>query len=71
MHRSSLRVAVMTVAGLSAVAGGIALAPIVAAAPYENCTAAREAGDTNIPSSSDMYGEHLDSDLDGIGCESN
>ena len=27
-------------------------------------------GDTNIPSSSDKYGEHLDRDGDGFGCES-
>jgi len=39
-------------------------------APYKNCTQARANGDTNIPTSSDKYGTHLDRDGDGIGCES-
>jgi Excalibur calcium-binding domain len=44
--------------------------PLAAAEPYANCTAARDAGNTDIPSTSEYYGEHLDTDLDGIGCES-
>ncbi|ORA45310.1 hypothetical protein BST22_23885 [Mycolicibacterium chubuense] len=40
------------------------------AEPFRNCTAARDAGYEDIPSNSEYYGEHLDSDLDGIGCES-
>jgi hypothetical protein len=40
------------------------------AAPYENCGEARQNGDSNIPSSSDKYGPWLDSDGDGVGCES-
>ena len=46
-------------------------APVaVADQPFKNCTAARDAGYEDIPSTSEYYGEHLDSDLDGIGCES-
>ena len=36
---------------------------------FENCTAAREAGYTNIPSTSPLYGPHLDRDKDGYGCD--
>jgi hypothetical protein len=57
--------AVVLTAGL-----GVVAAPIAAAAPYKNCTQARDNGDTNIPSSSDKYGSWLDRDGDGIGCES-
>ena len=50
---------------------GVLAAPVAAnAAPFKNCTAAREAGYENIPATSEYYGEHLDRDLDGIGCES-
>jgi hypothetical protein len=38
--------------------------------PYRNCSEARANGDTNIPYDSPYYGPHLDSDNDGIGCES-
>jgi hypothetical protein len=48
----------------------IGMAPAASAAPFKNCTAARDAGYEDIPATSDYYGEHLDSDLDGIGCES-
>jgi hypothetical protein len=48
----------------------IGAAPVASAAPFKNCTAARDAGYEDIPSTSEYYGEHLDSDLDGIGCES-
>jgi len=48
---------------------GIVLAPVAAAAPYPNCTAAREDGACNIPSSSEYYQAKLDRDQDGIGCE--
>jgi hypothetical protein len=59
-------------AALLACAIGIGVAPVAVAesAPYKNCTEARSNGDTNIPSSSDKYGSHLDRDGDGIGCES-
>lgn len=45
-------------------------APVASAAPFENCTQARQAGYEDIPSSSDYYGPWLDRDGDGIGCES-
>lgn len=41
------------------------------AAPYANCTDAELAGHINIPATDPGYGTHLDSDLDGIGCEVN
>ena len=51
---------------------GVLAAPAVAnAEPFKNCTAARDASYENIPSTSDYYGEWLDRDRDGIGCESN
>lgn len=56
-----------------AVLGGIVavgLAPVANAEPFRNCTAARDNGYEDIPSTSEYYGEHLDRDLDGIGCES-
>lgn len=40
------------------------------AAPFPNCSAARDAGQSNIPSDSPYYGTWLDRDSDGIGCES-
>jgi len=36
---------------------------------YENCTAARDAGDAPVRVGDPGYGRHLDSDGDGIGCE--
>lgn len=56
----------------AAVLGALAvgLAPAALAAPYQNCSEARANGDSDIPSSSDKYGPHLDRDSDGIGCES-
>jgi hypothetical protein len=51
---------------------GVLAAPAVAnATPFKNCTASRDAGYENIPSTSEYYGEWLDRDGDGIGCESN
>lgn len=47
----------------------VGAAPAAVAAPWKNCTEARDNGDVNIPSSSDTYGSHLDRDGDGIGCE--
>nr|WP_093840459.1 excalibur calcium-binding domain-containing protein [Streptomyces aidingensis] len=37
---------------------------------FENCTAAYEAGYANIAEGDPHYGEHLDADSDGVGCES-
>lgn len=66
MIRNSFAVAALVVGF------GLLAAPALAhAVPFENCTEARKAGYENIPSTSEYYGEHLDSDLDGIGCESN
>jgi hypothetical protein len=57
---------------IAAAIGAVAIgaAPPASAAPFKNCTAARDAGYEDIPATSEYYGEHLDSDLDGIGCES-
>ncbi|KUI16938.1 calcium-binding protein [Mycobacterium sp. GA-1285] len=66
------RAFVLTAAAAGAIAGAsIAISPMaVANVPYKNCSEARANGDTDIPSTSEYYGEHLDRDLDGIGCES-
>lgn len=37
--------------------------------PFENCTAAREAGAAPVDRGDPGYGEHLDGDSDGVGCE--
>lgn len=37
--------------------------------PFENCTAAYEAGYSNIEEGDEHYGAHLDRDKDGIGCD--
>lgn len=37
--------------------------------PFENCSEAYENGHANIPETSPHYGEHLDRDGDGIGCD--
>jgi len=39
------------------------------AAPYPNCTVAKQNGDCDIPSNSDKYQSKLDRDQDGLGCE--
>ena len=62
---------------ISSALAGVALAAPMAlasatpaqAAPYKNCTPARNNNDCNIPSSSDKYQDKLDRDGDGIGCE--
>lgn len=64
MKRSLAGATAAAVLGLSV----ITMSPATAA-PFENCTAAENAGRTNIPVGDPQYGEHLDSDLDGIGCE--
>lgn len=66
------RTSLLIAATLSAAAVGSS-APAIASpaplAPYPNCTAARQNGDCDIPSSSDKYQSKLDSDGDGVGCE--
>jgi Excalibur calcium-binding domain len=63
---------IFKVIAASVLAGAIAIgvAPLANAAPYKNCSEARSNGDSDIPSSSDKYGPWLDSDSDGVGCES-
>lgn len=63
---------IRTLIGAACLATVVAIgtAPVASAVPFKNCTQARDAGYEDIPASSDYYGEHLDSDLDGIGCES-
>jgi len=41
----------------------------VSYSPFRNCSEARAAGHENIPSSSRLYGEHMDGDHDGVACE--
>ncbi|WP_264026815.1 excalibur calcium-binding domain-containing protein [Mycolicibacterium pyrenivorans] len=60
----------MLVAASLAIAGGLGAPVASAQVPFENCTQAKKAGYQNIPSSSPYCGEWLDSDNDGIGCES-
>ncbi len=48
---------------------GTVFAPLAAAAPYKNCSAAKADGVCNIPSDSPDYQPKLDRDGDGIGCE--
>ncbi|MFJ8144429.1 excalibur calcium-binding domain-containing protein [Streptomyces sp. NPDC096094] len=37
--------------------------------PFENCTEAYDAGYSNIQKGDEHYGEHLDRDKDGVGCD--
>ncbi|MFF9483742.1 LAETG motif-containing sortase-dependent surface protein [Streptomyces sp. NPDC014676] len=60
----------------AAVLAALALAAVPATAeahggntPFENCAEAYENGHADIPETSDHYGEHLDRDGDGIGCD--
>ncbi|WP_030858362.1 LAETG motif-containing sortase-dependent surface protein [Streptomyces sp. NRRL S-37] len=60
----------------AAVLAALALAAVPATAeahggntPFENCTEAYENGHADIPETSAHYGEHLDRDGDGIGCD--
>jgi hypothetical protein len=48
---------------------GIGVATVAHAAPYPNCTVAKQNGDCDIPSGSDKYQSKLDRDGDGLGCE--
>lgn len=59
-------------AAFLATAAALAFAGPAAAqqAPFPNCSAARDAGYSNIPSNSPYYGTWLDRDGDGVGCES-
>jgi hypothetical protein len=57
-----IRAFFVAAATAGAIAGAtVAASPVATAdAPYKNCTEARANGDTDIPSTSDKYGEHLE-----------
>ena len=64
--------AAATAAALGTIAIGFAapaLATPLPQAPYPNCTVAKQNGDCDIPSTSDLYQPKLDRDGDGLGCE--
>lgn len=54
--------------GISAVSATPAMA-LTPTGQFENCSEAAANGVYNIPASDPRYGAHLDSDLDGVGCE--
>lgn len=43
--------------------------PVAVSRPFRNCAAARAAGAAPVYRGDPGYGEHLDADSDGIGCE--
>ncbi|GGX25575.1 hypothetical protein GCM10010297_53500 [Streptomyces malachitofuscus] len=60
----------------AAILAALALAAVPATAvahdgnhPFKNCTDAYENGYSNITKGDDHYGEHLDRDKDGVGCD--
>lgn len=59
---------VLALVALAAPLSVVAAAP-AQAAPYKNCTQARQNNDCDIPSTSDKYQSKLDRDGDGVGCE--
>lgn len=64
MKKTTAGAALAAAIGLSALTATPAMA-----VPYVNCDAAEAAGVYNIQKGDSRYGEHLDSDLDGVGCE--
>lgn len=67
MRKSAASAALIGAVGFSA----LSMAPASAAMlPFQNCEAAGAAGVYNIPASSPAYSAALDSDSDGVGCES-
>lgn len=64
----SRKSAAVTVAALA-----LATLPVTAATAqegaFDNCSAAYDAGYSNIPAHSEHYGKHLDRDGDGVGCD--
>lgn len=69
MKKSVAGAALIAAVGFSALSAAPAAA--VSYAPFANCDAAAAAGVYNIPTSDPRYTPALDSDSDGIGCESN
>ncbi|MEX5260394.1 excalibur calcium-binding domain-containing protein [Kocuria sp. CPCC 205263] len=65
MKKMAAGAAIVAAVGFSALTATPAMA-----VPFPNCSAAEAAGRFDIPVGDPAYGEHLDSDLDGIGCES-
>jgi hypothetical protein len=66
MKKKTAVLSLATVAGFSVLSATPAMAVGTA---YDNCSDAAAQGVYNIPAGSPGYGTHLDSDLDGIGCE--
>jgi hypothetical protein len=66
MKKKTAVLSLVTVAGFSVLSATPAMAVGTA---YDNCSDAAAQGVYNIPAGSPGYGTHLDSDLDGIGCE--
>jgi LPXTG-motif cell wall-anchored protein len=61
-------------AAVAVAALALAALPAVAEAhdgthPFKNCTEAYDAGYSNIEKGDKHYGEHLDRDEDGVGCD--
>ncbi|WP_081744530.1 excalibur calcium-binding domain-containing protein [Arthrobacter sp. H14] len=67
MNKSTAGLALAAAVGFSALSATPAMA--ATALPFENCTAAANAGVFNIPAASPAYGTHLDRDRDGFGCD--
>ncbi|MGW4545937.1 LAETG motif-containing sortase-dependent surface protein [Streptomyces violaceorubidus] len=61
--------AAVTVAALALAALPAAAQAHDGAHPFKNCTEAYDAGYSNIPKGDEHYGEHLDRDKDGVGCD--
>ncbi|WP_030181087.1 excalibur calcium-binding domain-containing protein [Streptomyces violaceorubidus] len=61
--------AAVTVAALALAALPAAAQAHDGAHPFKNCTEAYDAGYSNIQKDDEHYGEHLDRDKDGVGCD--
>ncbi|MFG3245461.1 excalibur calcium-binding domain-containing protein [Streptomyces sp. NPDC048187] len=61
--------AAVTVAALALAALPAAAQAHDGAHPFKNCTEAYDAGYSNIKKGDKHYGEHLDRDRDGVGCD--
>jgi hypothetical protein len=59
----------VTTAAFGAGIAVVGIAPAAQAAPYSNCTEAKNNGDCDIPATSSKYQSKLDRDGDGLGCE--
>lgn len=64
MKKSAAGAALAAAVGFSA----LSMTPAMAV-PYANCSAAAADGVYNIQVGDSRYGQHLDSDRDGVGCE--